>query len=183
RSTASTPTRATARRCTTRRSRPTGPAPSTGTRSSTCAPLWEARPPWSTMTITGTGKAGRETSRRTWEEFNSERRGSREVRDRDGAHPLQGVPGHRVPVLLRGGDRAPLLPGELRGRGRAQRGRRDLLRGPDVRRLGVGHVPPGSLREERPGADVQGRERRGARQAGPAAAGRRAVRLLMRRGR
>ena len=32
-----------------------------------------------------------------------------------------------------------------------------------TRRLGVGHVPPGPVREEREGADVQGRQRRGAR--------------------
>ena len=29
------------------------------------------------------------------------------------------------------------------------RRRRDLLRGDDARRLGVGHVPPGALRQER----------------------------------
>ena len=32
------------------------------------------------------------------------------------------------------------------------------------RRLGVGHVPPGALRRQRPGRDVQGRQHRGARQ-------------------
>ena len=31
-------------------------------------------------------------------------------------------------------------------------GRRGLLRGDDDRRLGVGHVPPGAVREERAGA-------------------------------
>ena len=46
----------------------------------------------------------------------AKRRGSREVRDRNGAHALQGVPGHRVPVLLRRGDGAPLLPREFRRR-------------------------------------------------------------------
>ena len=35
-----------------------------------------------------------------------------------------------------------------------------------VRRLGVGHVPPGPVRQERAGADVQGRQRRGAQPAG-----------------
>ena len=112
-------TRATARRCTTPRSPSTAPARCTGTRSSTSAPLWEAsraRPydAGSTMSCS----AGRGTTHRTQEECNRERRGSREVRDRDGAHALQGVPGHRLPVLLRGGDRAPLLPGQLRGRAR-----------------------------------------------------------------
>ena len=50
----------------------------------------------------------------------------------------------------------------------AQRRRRDLLRGPDVRRLGLGHVPARPVREERAGGDVQGRQRRGAGQARPA---------------
>ena len=35
----------------------------------------------------------------------------------------------------------------------------------DDRRLGVGHVPPGAVRQERQGADVQGRQRRGAQPA------------------
>ena len=43
--------------------------------------------------------------------------------------------------------------------------RRGLLRGRDARRLGVGHVPAGAVREERPGDDVQGRQRRGAGEA------------------
>ena len=33
-----------------------------------------------------------------------------------------------------------------------------------ARRLGVGHVPSGAVRQERPGRDVQGRQRRGARE-------------------
>ena len=32
----------------------------------------------------------------------------------------------------------------------------------DDRRVGVGHVPPGAVREERQGAHLQGRQRRGA---------------------
>ena len=40
----------------------------------------------------------------------------------------------------------------------------------DGRRLGLGHVPPGPVRQERAGADVQGRERRGAGQERPRAA-------------
>ena len=47
----------------------------------------------------------------------------------------------------------------------ASRRRRGLLRADDARRLGVGHVPPGPVREERAGRDVQGRQHRGARQA------------------
>ena len=43
-----------------------------------------------------------------------EHRGSREVRDRDGAAALSRVPGHRPPVHLRRGDRAAVLPGQLR---------------------------------------------------------------------
>src|SRR6478609_1972467 len=56
-------------------------------------------------------QSGRPTRER--EGWNRERRGSREVRDRNGAHALQGVPGHRFPVLLRRGDGAPLLPGQF----------------------------------------------------------------------
>ncbi|CAA9443388.1 MAG: Protein often found in Actinomycetes clustered with signal peptidase and/or RNaseHII, partial [uncultured Pseudonocardia sp.] len=102
-------------------------------------------------------------------------RGPREVRVRDGADALQGVPRHRRPVHLRGGDRAALLPGQLRGRRGPQRRRRDLLRGPHVRCVGVGPLPAGAVREERARADVQGRQRRGARQARPAPAGGRPV--------
>ncbi|CAA9216320.1 MAG: Protein often found in Actinomycetes clustered with signal peptidase and/or RNaseHII, partial [uncultured Actinomycetospora sp.] len=97
-----------------------------------------------------------------------ERGGSREVRDRHGALALPRVPRHRRAVLLRGGDRAPLLPGQLGGREGPERRRRGLLRGHHVRRLGVGHVPAGAVRQERAGGDVQGRQRRGARQARPA---------------
>ena len=46
------------------------------------------------------------------------------------------------------------------------------------RRLGVGHVPAGAVREERAGADVQGRQRRGAGQARPRAAGKGRLRQL-----
>ena len=42
------------------------------------------------------------------------------------------------------------------------RQRRGLVRGDDGRRLGVGHVPAGAVRQERARADVQGRQRRGA---------------------
>ena len=35
---------------------------------------------------------------------------------------------------------------------RSDRRRRGLLRGHDVRRVGVGHVPPGAIRQERQGA-------------------------------
>ena len=70
------------------------------------------------------------------------------------------------PVLLRRGDRAPVLPHQLRRRaGAHQRRRRGVLRGAHDRRLGVGHVPPGPVREERARAHLQGRQRRGARQA------------------
>src|SRR3954453_22627566 len=92
-----------------------------------------------------------------WRAERDERGGSREVRNRDGAAALSGVPRHRPPVLLRGGDRAAVLPRELGGPAGAQRRRRGLLRGDDVGCVGVGHVPPGALRQERPGGDVQGR--------------------------
>ena len=43
----------------------------------------------------------------------------------------------------------------------------DVLRARAARRLGLGHVPPGPLRRQRPGRDVQGRQHRGARRQGP----------------
>ncbi|CAA9314640.1 MAG: Protein often found in Actinomycetes clustered with signal peptidase and/or RNaseHII, partial [uncultured Frankineae bacterium] len=100
-----------------------------------------------------------------------ERRGAREVRDRDGAAALPGVPRHRPAVRLRGRDRAPLLPGQLGGRAAAHLRGRGLVRADAHRRLGVGHVPPGALREVGAGADLQGRQRREAREARPRAAG------------
>ena len=62
-----------------------------------------------------------------------------------------------------------------------------LLRARAPGRLGVGHVPPGPLRRQRAGRDVQGRQHRGARRQGavsPAPAGRGADprRALGRRG-
>ena len=51
--------------------------------------------------------------------------------------------------------------------------RRGLLRGDHAGRLGVGHVPPGPVREERPGCHLQGRQHRGARQERPRAPRRR----------
>src|SRR5947199_4026242 len=90
-----------------------------------------------------------------------ERGGSREVRDRDGAAALPGVPRHRAPVLLRGGDRAPVLPGQPGRPARTQLRRRGLLRGGDAGRMGLGPVPAGPLRQERPGDDFQGRQCRG----------------------
>ena len=51
---------------------------------------------------------------------------------------------------LRRRDRAPVLPHQPRRPAGAQhRGRRGLLRGDDGRRLGLGHVPPGAVRQER----------------------------------
>src|SRR3954452_1238111 len=91
-------------------------------------------------------------------------RGPREVRDRDGARALSGVPRRRPSVLLRRRDRAPVLPDQRRAGERACRGWRDLLRGRHDRRLGLGHVPPRAVRQERPRADVQGRQRGGDRQ-------------------
>ena len=67
-----------------------------------------------------------------------------------------------VDLQVRRGDRPPLLPVQPGRREGAHRGRRRVLRGLDDRRLGVGHVPPGPVRQERQGADLQGRQRRGA---------------------
>ena len=80
--------------------------------------------------------------------LHDEYRGSRELRDRHGAAALSRVQGHRVAVQLCRRDRAPLLP-DQRGRPpAAQRRRRDLLRADDARRVGVGHVPSGAVRED-----------------------------------
>ena len=65
-------------------------------------------------------------------------------------------------LQVRRGDRPPLLPVQPGRREGAHRGRRRVLRGVDDRRVGVGHVPPGAVRQERQGADLQGRQRRGA---------------------
>ena len=78
-----------------------------------------------------------------------ERRGSREVRDRDGAAALSRVPRHRRPFsYVVETERRFYLTNSVDLQV-AQRRRRGLLRGPDVRRLGLGHVPAGPVREER----------------------------------
>ena len=46
------------------------------------------------------------------------------------------------------------------------RERRSLLRARAAGRVGLGHVPPGALRRQRAGRDVQGRQHRGARRQG-----------------
>src|SRR5680860_288678 len=97
----------------------------------------------------------------TWRR-GDERGGSREVRDRDGAPPLSRVSRRGGDLQVRRGDGPAFLPVQPGGREGAHRGRGRVLRGDDDRRLGVGHVPPGAVREEREGADVQGRQRRGA---------------------
>src|SRR5680860_1434161 len=84
------------------------------------------------------------------------------IRDRDGASALPRVPRRRRAVLPRGGDRAALLPGQLRRRPAAVGGRRGLLRADARRRLGLGRVPVGAFRQERQGRHLQGRQRRGA---------------------
>ncbi len=96
------------------------------------------------------------------EESVDERGGSREVRDRDGADALPGVPRRRRHLQVRRGDRPALLPVQPGRREGPHRGRRRVLRGLDDRRLGLGHVPPRPVRQERQGADLQGRQRRGA---------------------
>src|SRR4028118_2216827 len=66
-----------------------------------------------------------------------EHRGPGEVRDRDGAAALSRVPGHRPAVHLRGGDRAALLPRQLRGPAGPRSGRRGLLPPSALRRLAL----------------------------------------------
>ena len=76
-----------------------------------------------------------------------------------------GVPRRRLAVPVRDRDRATLLSRQ-RGQRRPPRHRaRLLLRDLDDRRVGLGHLPGRSVREVRARADLQGRQRRGARSA------------------
>src|SRR6478752_5588032 len=68
------------------------------------------------------------------------------------------------PVLGRGGDRTTLLPGEPGGPPGPVGRRRGVLRAAARRRVGVGRLPLGAVREVRARRDVQGRQRRGARE-------------------
>ena len=58
------------------------------------------------------------------------------------------------------------LTNEVKMDVRNEQGQR-LLRARAAGRLGLGHVPPGALRRQRPRRDVQGRQHRGARGQGP----------------
>src|SRR5699024_4528483 len=81
------------------------------------------------------------------------------------------VPRCGEPVLLRGGDRAALLPGQSCGSAGAFGRWRGVLRADPDRCVGVGHLPLGPVRAFGACGDLQGRERRGAVQTGPGAAG------------
>src|SRR5699024_3661470 len=70
------------------------------------------------------------------------------------------------PVHLRDRDRAPLLPRQPGGPAGPLRRRRGLLRAAARGRLGVGHLPIEPLRALRARGDLQGRQHRGAQQAG-----------------
>src|SRR5215217_8105102 len=61
---------------------------------------------------------------------------------------------------------------------RGEGGEVEAALGLDDRRLGLGRLPPGPLRQEREGRHLQGRQRRGAGQGGPGAAEERRLRRL-----
>src|SRR4029077_7108486 len=86
--------------------------------------------------------------------------------DRHRAAALPRVPRRAPDVLLRRGDRAAVLPGQRRPAPRPPGRRADVLRARPPRRLGLGHVPPGPVRLQRPGRDVPRRQHRRAQGQG-----------------
>ena len=148
---------------TLRPSRSTGPATSTAGRGGSRVTVGGR---WNEGDVSDIGARPRRGDRMRAGEFG----GSREVRDRDGAAALPRVPRRRRPLLPRGRDRARFyLANSVDVKVRADGGEVYF----DVtmqRRLGLGHLPSGALRQERARRDLQGRQRRGAGQVRPRAA-------------
>src|SRR5699024_10189580 len=95
-----------------------------------------------------------------------ERPGTRELRVRSRTPAVPRISRRGQPVHLRDRDRAPFLPRQPGGPAGPLRGRRGLLRTAARGRLGVGHLPLEPLRALRARGDLQGRQHRGAQQAG-----------------
>ena len=157
RSASSAPSRSTRRSSPSSRSSSSG-ATCAGPSSTTCVTARGRRPDPREARATDRGAPGPPVG---WPSVSTEDLENFEAeRELQLAQEYQDVVRH---VPLRGRDRAALLPG--------QRGERPTwsttAHGPLVevelkRRLGVGHVPPQPVRAERAGAQLQGRQRRGA---------------------